>query len=78
MRPKLTATTLPDELYIHWRDALISGTLARARSTPGQPWSASPTLDNNMYQYYRSKAKAVVARGYSSAHIRVITRGFGR
>lgn len=78
MKPKLTATTIPDLLIDQWKDTVISGTLARLRSTPGKQWTTSPQMDMAMFNLGRARAKAVARQGQNGSPMRVNTRGFGR
>lgn len=78
MKPKLTATTIPDLLVDQWRDAILSGALSRLRSIPGKQWTAPNQMDEAVYNLGRARAKAVARQGQNGAPMRVNTRGFGR
>lgn len=78
MKPRLTATTIPDLLIDQWRDAIISGALARLRSIPAKQWTAPAQMDAAMFNLGRARAKAVARQGQNGSPMRVNTRGFGR
>jgi hypothetical protein len=61
LKPANTATTLPDFLAKHYRDALIEGTLARLYQVVGQPFYNPQAADKAEIKYARARLDARVS-----------------
>ena len=64
VRPKITATQVPDELYFVWSDAVVYGALFRLAAMPGQAFSDAAVSEAafSRFRYYVNRAKTEANR----------------
>lgn len=70
VKPKTTATTVDEELYENWSEAIVAGAKWRIMSMPGKEWSNPEHADyyRREYRKYLSQAKAYITRGGTGIH----------
>jgi hypothetical protein len=70
-KPLRSATTVVDELYEDWADAICAGAVSRIRQTPGQPFSGDGTAERAKFLQGVTKATGIRLRGRISGSISV-------
>lgn len=76
--PSRTATTLSDDLFIYWSDAITAGAISRAKSVPNQPFSDPVGAMGYAATAMAASRKARIEGnfGRSQSHMRVRSRPF--
>lgn len=71
VRPSETASGIPDELFVKYREAMESGALARLMLMPGKSWSNLELSSFHAQNFAQLGAQANVdaARGFQQARI---------